>query len=44
MEIYAFEKYGSGNLTLEEVMTPAINLAQNGFYVTPTLLKDMKSV
>ncbi|MCC3870126.1 gamma-glutamyltransferase [Terrisporobacter mayombei] len=42
--IYAFEKYGSGNLTLEEVMTPAINLAQNGFYVTPTLLKDMKSV
>lgn len=42
--IYAFEKYGSGNLTLEEVMTPAINLAQNGFYVTPTLLKDMSSV
>ena len=42
--IYAFEKYGSGKLTLEEVMTPAINLAQNGFYVTPTLLKDMKSV
>ena len=42
--IYAFEKYGSGNLTLEEVMTPAINLAQNGFYVTPTLLKDMKGV
>lgn len=42
--IYAFEKYGSGNLTLEAVMTPAINLAQNGFYVTPTLLKDMKSV
>ena len=42
--IYAFEKYGSGNLTLEEVMTPAINLAQNGFYVTPTLLKDMQSV
>ena len=37
--IYAFEKYGSGNLTLEEVMTPAINLAQNGFYVTPTLSK-----
>lgn len=42
--IYAFEKYGSGNLTLEEVMTPSINLAQNGFYVTPTLLKDMSSV
>ena len=42
--IYAFEKYGSGNLTLEEVMAPAINLAQNGFYVTPTLLKDMLSV
>lgn len=42
--IYAFEKYGSGNLTLEEVMTPAINLAQNGFYVTPTLQGDMKSV
>ena len=42
--IYAFEKYGSGNLTLQEVMAPAINLAQNGFYITPTLLKDMKSV
>ena len=42
--IYAFEKYGSGNLTLEEVMTPAINLAQNGYYVTPSLLKDMLSV
>ena len=42
--IYAFEKYGSGNVSLEEVMTPAINLAQNGFYVTPTLLKDMLSV
>ena len=42
--IYAFEKYGSGNVSLEEVITPAINLAQNGFYVTPTLLKDMLSV
>lgn len=42
--IYVFEKYGSGNLTLEEVMTPAINLAQNGFYVTPSLLKDMLSI
>ena len=42
--IYVFEKYGSGNLTLEEVMTPAINLAQNGYYVTPSLLKDMLSV
>ncbi len=39
--IHAFEKYGSGNVTLEEVMTPAINLAQNGFYVTPMLKKDM---
>lgn len=39
--LYAFDNYGSGNLTLEQVMAPAINLAQNGFYVTPTLYKDM---
>jgi len=39
--LYAFDKYGSKNLTLEEVMAPAINLAQNGFYVTPTLYHDI---
>ena len=27
--LYAFDKYGSKNVTLEEVMAPAINLAQN---------------
>lgn len=42
--IYAFENYGSGNVTLEEVMAPAIELAEEGFYITPTLLKDMLSV
>lgn len=39
--LYAFDKYGSKNVTLEEVMAPAINLAQNGFYVTPTLYHDI---
>ena len=42
--IYAFENYGSGNVTLEDVMAPAIELAEEGFYITPTLLKDMLSV
>lgn len=41
--IYAFENYGSGKLTLKQLVTPAINLAQNGFYVTPTLYHDIES-
>lgn len=38
---YAFETYGSGNVTWEEVLAPSINLAENGFIVTPTLYNDM---
>ena len=34
---YAFEKYGSGNVTWEEVLQPAIKLAEEGFYVAPNL-------
>jgi len=37
----AFNKYGSGNVTWAQVIQPAIDLAENGFYVTPTLYNDM---
>lgn len=39
---YAFEKYGSGNVTWEEVMQPAIRLAEEGFYVAPNLAEVWK--
>lgn len=38
---YAFENYGSGNVTWQDVLAPAIDLAENGFLVTPTLYNDM---
>lgn len=38
---YAFETYGSGNVTWQDVIAPAIKLAEEGFLVTPTLYNDM---
>lgn len=38
--LYALEKYGT--MSREEVMRPAVNLARNGFVVTPTLSNDIK--
>lgn len=38
---YAFEKYGSGNVTWKDVIAPSIKLAEEGFIVTPTLYNDM---
>jgi len=32
--LYALENYGSGKLTRQQIMQPAIDLAQNGFEVT----------
>lgn len=39
--LYALEKYGT--MSREEVMRPAVNLAKNGFIVTPTLSADIKN-
>lgn len=39
--LYALEKYGT--MSREEVIRPAVNLAKNGFIVTPTLSADMKN-
>ena len=39
----AFNKYGSGNVTWEQLIQPAITLAEEGFYVTPTLASDMSN-
>lgn len=39
----AYEKYGSGNVTWQQILAPAIKLANDGFYVTPTLANDMSS-
>ncbi|ALF25403.1 gamma-glutamyltransferase [Fusobacterium nucleatum] len=39
--LYALEKYGT--MSREQVIRPAVNLAKNGYYVTPTLSNDMKS-
>lgn len=39
--LYALEKYGT--MSREEVIRPSVNLARNGFYVTPTLSGDMKN-
>lgn len=38
--LYALENYGT--MSREEVMRPAVNLARNGFIVTPTLSNDIK--
>ncbi len=38
---YAFETYGSGNVTWADLIQPAIKLAEEGFLVTPTLYNDM---
>ncbi len=38
---YVYENYGSGNVTWAELLQPAIELAENGFYVSTTLYKDM---
>ena len=35
--LYAFDNFGSGNLTRQQILQPAIDLAENGFEVTPTL-------
>jgi len=34
---YAFEHFGSGNLTRQQLMQPAIDLANNGYVVTVTM-------
>ena len=34
---YAFENFGSGNLTRQQLMQPAIDLANNGYVVTVTM-------
>lgn len=39
--LYALENYGT--MSREEVIRPSVNLARNGFYVTPTLSGDMKN-
>lgn len=39
--LYALEKYGT--MSREDVIRPSVNLARNGFYVTPTLSGDMKN-
>ncbi|MDO5564586.1 MAG: gamma-glutamyltransferase [Eubacteriales bacterium] len=41
--IYAFENYGSGKLTLKQILQPTIDLAKKGFNVSPTLSTDMKN-
>jgi gamma-glutamyltranspeptidase/glutathione hydrolase len=33
---YAVEKYGSGKKTLKELIQPAVDLAENGFWMGPT--------
>ncbi len=38
---YAFNTYGSGNVTWADIIAPAIKLAEEGFLVTPTLNNDM---
>lgn len=38
---YAFQNYGSGNVTWEQLIQPAIKLAEEGYIVTPTLYNDM---
>lgn len=38
---YAFEKYGSGKVSWEDVIAPSIKLAEEGYIVTPTLYNDM---
>lgn len=40
---YAFEKYGSGKVTWADVVQPAIDLCENGFYVSPTLWASLDS-
>lgn len=40
---YVFKKYGSGNVSWEEILAPSIELAKEGFLVTPTLYSDMLS-
>lgn len=40
---YIFNEYGSGNVTWEQVLEPAIELAEDGYIVTPTLYNDMFS-
>lgn len=38
---YAFENYGSGKVAWEDVIAPAVSLAEDGYIVTPTLYNDM---
>ncbi len=37
------ERYGSGNVTLADILAPAINLAENGFKVTKELASSFDS-
>lgn len=39
--LYALDKYGT--MSREQVIRPSVNLAKNGFVVTPTLSSDMKN-
>lgn len=41
---YAFNEFGSGNVTWTQVLEPAIRLADTGITVTPSLYNDMFSV
>lgn len=41
--LYALEHYGSGNVTREQVMAPAIRLANEGFEVSINLNSDIQS-
>lgn len=38
---YAFQTYGSGSVTWEDVIAPSVKLAEEGYIVTPTLYNDM---
>ncbi|MBO4872982.1 MAG: gamma-glutamyltransferase [Lachnospiraceae bacterium] len=37
----AYTNYGSGKVSWEQILAPAIRLAEEGYYITPTLYKDM---
>ena len=37
---YAFQNFGSGNVTWADVLQPATDLAENGYKVSPTLYND----
>lgn len=38
---YVYEHFGSGKIEWADLLAPAIELAEEGFYVSPTLYKDI---